>query len=84
MSKALVVLLLGPILFAIRVDDKNLKSIQPITGIDAHFDYINFGNRLLPELRGRILLGVGVGLQVVFWCGALPACLLSAQPGDRH
>jgi hypothetical protein len=61
-SKALVVLLLGPILFAIRIDDKYLKSIQPITGIDAHSDYINFGNRLLPELRGSILLGLGIGL----------------------
>jgi hypothetical protein len=61
-SKALVVLLLGPILFAIRVDDKYLKSIQPITGIDAHFDYINSGNRLLPGLTGSILLRLGIGL----------------------
>jgi hypothetical protein len=83
-SKALVVLLLGPILFAIRVDDKYLKSIQPITGIDAYSDYINSGNRLLPELIGSILLGLGIGLPSRILVRRPIGLLLSAQQRDRH
>jgi hypothetical protein len=67
-SKALVVLLLELILVVTRVNDKYLKSIQPITAIDAHSYYINSGNRPLPVLWESILFGIGIGLQAVFWC----------------
>ena len=43
----------GAILFVIGADDKYLKSIKPITVIDARIDYINSRNRPLYILLAR-------------------------------
>jgi hypothetical protein len=70
----------GAILFVIRADDKYLKSIKPITGIDARFNYINFSNRPL-----RILLTHNFGPEWRALC-IYPFQSGSAGdfPGARH
>lgn len=70
----------GAILFVIGADDKYLKSIKPITVIDARIDYINSRNRLLCLLLthnfSRIYQTKG---EHPFWCGISRDCTFTER-----
>jgi hypothetical protein len=57
----------GAILVAIHADDKYLKSIHPITLIDALADYIKLSNRALRLVGVRIIFGACIALSTGFF-----------------